>query len=70
MFHEELTLQWIVIEPRIKPTVFKHAWFFFEMLVSVVAMVTILDCPTPLIIVHVVNVAPSDDSSQTESMNP
>lgn len=36
LFHEELVLQWIVAHPgNTRPLVLKNAWFFFELLVSV-----------------------------------
>ena len=42
VFHEELALQWIVCHPSIRISVYRNAWFFFEVMVCYHDQ-----CPTP-----------------------
>ncbi|KAL5487361.1 hypothetical protein EMCRGX_G019952 [Ephydatia muelleri] len=34
VFHEELALQWIVCHPSIRISVYRNAWFFFEVMIK------------------------------------
>lgn len=36
VFHEELTYQWNIVHPSTKGQVLQNAWFFFEMMVSLI----------------------------------